>query len=290
MCCPNCSTCHTMRIDSHHHFWRYSADQYAWIDDAKQVLQRDFLPADLKAEIQAVGIDSVVSVQARQCIDETWALLEFAAANPWIRGVVGWLPLRDANLATVLDKLAQHDRLRAVRHVVQDEPDARFLMRDDFICGIAKLQAYNLVYDLLIFPHQLPAAIELVDMFPQQIFVLDHLSKPQIQAGKVDEVWLPSFRALAKRNNVFCKFSGVITEVRDPLWTIETIEPYWDIALESFGPSRLMFGSDWPVCLLRGNYAQWEAAVSELSRSLSGTEQLSFWGQTAVTAYSLCDN
>ena len=276
-----------MRIDAHHHLWRYSAEEYGWIDETKKSLQRDFLPSDLKLELDANGIEGVVSVQARQTIQETRALLEFAANNHWIRGVVGWVPLRDETFTSVLDELADNRLLRGVRHVVQDEPDDRFMLHANFVRGIARLAAYNLVYDLLVFPHQLTAAIALVDQFPDQVFVLDHIAKPKIELGKIDAAWQLPFMELAKRANVYCKFSGVITEVTDRQWSIETIKPYWDIALQAYGAKRLMFGTDWPVCLLRGSYSQWTKAVAELSRELSAPELTSLWGQTAITAYSL---
>ncbi len=276
-----------MRIDSHHHFWRYSSDEYGWIDESKQSLQRDFLPSDLKMVLDGNGIDGVISVQARQCVEETRVLLEFAAANHWIRGVVGWVPLRDERLVEVLDELTSNRILRGVRHVVQDEPDDKFMLRADFVRGVARLASYNLVYDLLVFPRQLAAAIEIVDQFPDQVFVLDHIAKPKIEVGKIDSAWHVPFKELAKRANVYCKFSGVITEVRDDRWSIETIKSYWDIALEAYGAKRLMFGTDWPVCLLRGSYHQWTTCVAELSSRLSDAEQSSFWSQTAIDAYSL---
>lgn len=276
-----------MRIDSHHHFWHYSASEYGWIDEEKKTLQRDFLPNDLKVELDTNDIDGVVSVQARQTVDETKALLDFAAEHPWIRGVVGWVPLCQPNLGSVLDELSKYPKLCGVRHVVQDEPDDRFMLGADFIEGICQLAARNLVYDLLVFPHQLAAAIELADHFPDQRFVLDHIAKPRVVLGSLDLDWHDSFVSLAKRANVFCKFSGVITEVRDDSWTLETLRPYWETAYEAFGASRLMFGTDWPVCTLRGSYSQWTTAVVDLSKELSSCEQAQFWGQTASEAYSL---
>jgi L-fuconolactonase len=276
-----------MRIDSHHHFWRYSASKYGWIDETKKTLQRDFLPNDLKAELDANDINGVISVQARQSVDETKALLNFADEYPWIRGVVGWVPLCQPNLGEVLDELGEWSKLRGVRHVVQDEPDDRFMLRPDFIQGICQLAAHNLVYDLLVFPHQLPAAIELADRFPGQRFVLDHIAKPRVALGALDLEWHDTFVALAKRPHVFCKFSGVITEVLDDSWTLDTLRPYWEIAYEAFGASRLMFGTDWPVCTLRGSYSQWTKAVTSLSAELSSSERARFWGQTAIDAYSL---
>lgn len=278
---------HAMRIDAHHHFWNYSPAEYSWIDEAKKPLQRDFLPVDLQSEIEATDIDGVISVQARQTIEETRALLAFASTHDWIRGVVGWVPLCDPFVAQALDTLTQDKKLRGVRHVVQDEPDDRFMRRDDFVKGIASLKSYDLVYDILVYPQQLPAAIELADQFPNQTFVLDHIAKPRIEADKMDGPWRADFSRLAERPNVYCKFSGVITEVRGSEWTLETIRPYWSIALECFGASRLMFGSDWPVCLLRGNYAQWASTVAQLASELSTSEQQSFWGDNAAAAYRL---
>jgi len=277
----------TMRIDAHHHLWHYSPAEYPWIDDAKREIARDYMPDDLRLEMSANQIDGVVSVQARQSLEETDALLDLAAQFDWIRGVVGWIPLRDANVDDVLARYASEPKLRAVRHVVQDEPDDRFLVGSDFMRGISKLAAHDLVYDLLILPHQLPAAIELVDRFPNQPFVLDHIAKPRIRMHAMDEVWRASFVELAKREHVACKFSGIITEVRDATWTVETMRPYWDIALHYFGADRLMFGTDWPVCTLRGTYSHWTSAVEELAAELSDDEQKNFWGSTAERAYGL---
>jgi len=276
-----------MRIDSHHHFWRYSAVQYGWIDEPKKVLKRDFLPSDLKIEMDANQIDGVISVQARQSVEETTALLDFASENSWIRAVIGWVPMCDASVDRVLDEFSGHSKLRGVRHVVQDEPDDRFMLRPDFLEGISKLASRDLVYEILIFPHQLKAAIELVDRFPNQRFILDHIAKPRLKMGTMDETWRSLFVSLAKRSNLYCKFSGVITEVQDATWTVETLRLYWRIACESFGASRLMFGTDWPVCTLRGSYSQWTDAVAELCQELSPTEQARFWGETAIEAYSL---
>jgi len=276
-----------MRIDAHHHFWNYSPSEYGWIDDEKKPLQRDFLPADLKAEIEATHIDGVISVQARQSIEETKALLSHSASHAWIRGVVGWVPLCDPFVTGALEELAAEAKLCGVRHVVQDEPDDRFMQRADFVRGIAELKKFDLVYDILIYPSQLPAAIALADQFPDQTFVLDHIAKPRIEADKMDEAWRADISRLAERANVYCKFSGVITEVRGTQWTLETIRPYWSVALECFGASRLMFGTDWPVCLLRGNYSQWVSTVSQLASELSHPEQRAFWGENAIAAYGL---
>jgi len=276
-----------MRVDSHHHFWNYSVDQYGWINESMQVLRRDFVPKDLRTEIDSTHIDYVVSVQARQEVVETRYLLDFANSNPFIRGVVGWVPLAHSSVAKVLESFQSEGKLKGVRHVVQDEPDETFLDRDDFNAGMRILRSFGLVYDLLIFGKQLPMAIRFVDRHASQRMVLDHIAKPVIKSGGIDKQWEKDFRELAKRPNIDCKFSALVTEVRDPEWTVELLRPYWDVALEAFGPDRLMFGSDWPVCLLRSTYADWVAAVSMLSEGLSETERGKFWGGNANRAYNL---
>lgn len=276
-----------IRIDSHHHFWNYSKAQYGWISDSMQVLQRSFAPIDLKPEIDVVHIDGVVSVQARQSLEETDFLIQHAKANPWIRGVVGWIPLADSNVGSVLDRLRGEPLLKGVRHVVQDETDERFLDRDDFNAGIRSLRSRDLAYDILIFGRQLPMTLRFVDRHPEQLFILDHIAKPVIASAKWDSDWEQGFRELAKRPNVMCKFSALVTEVRDPSWDIALLGPYWNTALEAFGADRLMFGSDWPVCLLRSTYADWAAAVNVYASELSPSEQAKFWGGNATRAYKL---
>ena len=252
-----------------------------------QVLRRDFVPKDLRTEIDSTHIDYVVSVQARQEVVETRYLLDFANSNPFIRGVVGWVPLAHSSVAKVLESFQSEGKLKGVRHVVQDEPDETFLDRDDFNAGMRILRSFGLVYDLLIFGKQLPMAIRFVDRHASQRMVLDHIAKPVIKSGGIDKQWEKDFRELAKRPNIDCKFSALVTEVRDPEWTVELLRPYWDVALEAFGPDRLMFGSDWPVCLLRSTYADWVAAVSMLAEGLSETERGKFWGGNANRAYNL---
>ena len=275
-----------MKIDSHHHFWKYSAGEYPWIGDAMAGLRRDFLPEHLQAEIAAVGIDGVVSVQARQTVGETEWLLSLADGNDFIKGVVGWVPLADAGVREVIAKFAANPKLRAVRHVVQEEPDDRFILREDFNRGVSLLREFGLVYDILIFERQLAASIEFVDRHPQQIFVLDHLAKPRIGDSAI-ESWRANIRELARRENVFCKVSGMVTEADWKTWNEEQLRPYFDVALETFGPKRLMFGSDWPVCLAASSYARWVEVVRNFAAGLSAHEQEWLFGRTAVRAYSL---
>jgi L-fuconolactonase len=275
------------RIDSHHHFWQYSVDQYPWISDSMSVLRRDFMPEQLLTETQSTHIDGVISVQARQTVEETRWLLEQARSHDWIRGVVGWLPLASKEIAETMQGFAAEKKLVGLRHVVQDETDDGFLSRPEFNHGIRSMLAHGWTYDLLIFARQLPFAIPFVDRHPDQVFVLDHIAKPTIGDGKMDEAWAKEIRNLARRPNVYCKFSGVVTEVRDESWGIETIRPYWDIALEAFGAKRMMFGTDWPVCLLKATYQDWVATVSVLASKLSETEQMQFWSSNAIKAYRL---
>ena len=233
-----------MLIDSHHHLWKYSAEQYGWINDQMSVLKNDFWSDELNTIASESGVDGFVSVQARQNLAETDALLSLAQDEPLIRGVVGWVPLADDDIESILDRYVANPWLKGFRHVVQDEPDDRFILGKAFNRGIGLLADRGLVYDVLIFAHQLPATIEFVDAHQELPMVLDHIAKPTIHAGRMDASWETNFRELSKRRNLTCKFSGVVTEVRDTEWTIDTLRPYWDVALEAFTPSRLMFGSD----------------------------------------------
>lgn len=284
-----------MLIDSHHHLWKYSADQYPWISDAMPVLQNDFGLQQLQSVAMASGVDGFVSVQARQSVAETHALLQAAADSASIWGVVGWVPLADYDLATTLDQVTQSPWLKGVRHVVQDEADPQFLLHPDFNRGVSRLGDFGLVYDLLIYGHQLPAAIEFVDRHPNLPIVLDHIAKPRIQAGggAWDQQWEDDFRELARRDHVLCKFSGVVTEVRgdesgeDRGWQIDDIARYWDVALEAFSPTRLMFGSDWPVCLLQTGYQDWLQTVRQLASDLSPLQQRLLFAENAIKTYRL---
>jgi L-fuconolactonase len=276
-----------MRIDSHHHLWRYDPVEYDWIAPAQRVLQRDFLPEDLVPLLAARKIDAAIAVQARQTIEETRWLLEMAAREPAIKGVVGWVPLTDPDVDTVLASFAAQPALKGVRHIVQGEPDDRYLLREDFNRGVARLRAHGLTYDILIYGRHLPRATTFVDRHPDQVFVLDHIAKPTIRAAAFDREWERGVRELARRPHVACKLSGVVTEVRDREWTPALIAPYLETALDAFGPDRLLFGTDWPVCLLRCSYATWVDAVSSFIASLSPTEQQAIMGDNAARAYRL---
>jgi len=274
-----------MTIDAHHHFWRYDPVAYDWIDDAMGAIRRDFLPADLAAEIDAAGVDGVVSVQARQSVEETRWLLELAGEHDFIRGVVGWLSLVQPGLRDELAKFAADAKLKAVRHVLQGEPDD-YMGQRAFDAGIDALDEFGLAYDILIVERQLPAAIALVDRHPRTVFVLDHVAKPRIRDG-VLAGWRENIAALGRRPNVYCKLSGMVTEADPGGWTVEQLRPYADIVLEAFGPRRVMFGSDWPVCLVACEYARWRQIAGEFIAALSADGQARVLGGTAVEAYKL---
>jgi L-fuconolactonase len=269
-------------IDSHQHFWKYTTEEYGWIAPHMGVLRRDYLPDDLRAE----GVDLSVAVQARQSSEETRWLLELADSNEGVAGVVGWVPLTAPDARTHIERFAAHPKLVGVRHVVQDEPDEQYLLRPDFNRGVTALNEFNLVYDILIFERQLRAAVEFVDLHPSQVFVLDHLAKPRIRERMMSP-WREHIRELARRENVYCKLSGMVTEADHQTWTAADFDPYFDVVIEAFGPKRLMFGSDWPVLLLGGSYRDWISIVRNAISRLTDREQERIWGGTAEEVYGL---
>jgi L-fuconolactonase len=274
-----------MRIDSHQHFWRFNPADYDWMKPDWPI-RRDFLPADLERELRAHNLDGCVAVQARQSLAESRWLLDLADSASIIRGVVGWVDLRSPLVAKDLEEFTGHPKFVGVRHVVQDEPDDRFMLREDFRRGIATLRRFDLTYDLLVFPRQLPAAIALAQEFSEQPFVLDHLAKPQIKGGALSP-WREQIQELAKLPNVACKVSGMVTEADWQHWRADDFKPYLDILFEAFGVNRLMFGSDWPVCLLAGSYERvFGLAENYVSRFGAGTKAKIF-GANAVKFYGL---
>jgi L-fuconolactonase len=261
-----------MRLDAHQHFWSYDPAEYPWITDKLARLRRSYLPEHLEPELRRTGLQGCIAVQARQTLRESEWLLKLATEHAIIKGVVGWVDLRAPGVEQDLSKLAQNPKFVGVRHVAQDEPDDRFLVGREFLRGIARLREFNLAYDILIFPKQLPAAIELVRKFPEQRFVLDHLAKPAIREGTL-EPWRSQVCELAQAPNVMCKISGLVTEADWENWRASDFVPYVEASWEFFGEDRLMFGSDWPVCLLAGAYHDvkgivdgWLAGVSTRAR------------------------
>jgi L-fuconolactonase len=275
-----------MRLDAHQHFWKYSPADYGWINDKMAPLRRDFLPQDLQPLLAAEGLDGSIAVQARQSLEETRWLLELAAHNDIVKGVVGWVDLRSLDLPAQLHQFAQNPRLVGVRHVVQDEPDDDFMLRSDFRRGIARLREYNLAYDILIFPRQLPAAIKLVREFPNQRFVLDHIAKPLIAEGRITP-WNHDIEELGKAGNVWCKLSGMVTEARWQDWKPEDFRPYLDVVMNAFGPARTMIGSDWPVCTVLASYGRTLRLVRDYISHLTSSEQDSILGENCARFYAI---
>lgn len=274
-----------MRIDSHQHFWKYDAIKNAWIDESMKVIRKDFLPKDLKSILAKSEIDGCVAVQADQSEEETEFLLQCATENQFILGTVGWVDLCSENIEERLSYFSKYKKFSGVRHIVQDEPND-FLLREDFQNGISKLKQFNLTYDILVFPTQLFAAIELVQKFPDQLFVMDHLAKPYIKEGKIDQ-WKTDMETLAKLPNVYCKVSGMVTEADLNNWKKEDFTNYLDVIFNSFGTRRIMYGSDWPVCLLASEYKEQLQLVTNYIAQFSKEEKALVMGGNAMVFYSL---
>jgi len=281
---PVANWLHDMHIDSHQHFWKYSEAEYPWIGQGTP-LQRDWLPADLEREAAKVRVDGSVAVQARQTFEESRWLLELADKSPFIKGVVGWVDLQSEKVEDHLAALSKHKKFVGVRHVVQNEP-ADFLLKPQFLRGLGGLHAFDFTYDLLLFPKHLPSAIKVVEKLSHQCFVLDHIAKPMIRAGML-QPWKDDIRQIAKHQNVSCKISGMITEAKLKDWKKEDFRPYLDVVLEAFGEDRVMFGSDWPVCLLNGSYEQVHVLVADYFKQFSVAAQEKFLGGNAVKFYRL---
>jgi L-fuconolactonase len=273
-------------IDAHQHFWRYDAARDSWITDEMSVLKRDYFPESLALELEANGSDATVAVQADQSENETLFLLDLAKNQDRIAGVVGWVDLRSPRLAERLQFFSQFPKLAGFRHIAQAEPDDRFLARDDFVSGVAQLHKFGFTYDILIYPKQLPAALELVSELPDQRFVVDHLAKPEIKS-KTLEPWATHMRSIAKNKNVYCKLSGMVTEADWRHWKRDDFRPYLDIVFDAFGADRLMFGSDWPVCLLAASYAQTKEIVEDYLQNASAEDKAKVFGDNAIRFYRL---
>lgn len=274
------------RVDAHHHFWKYTAEEYGWLGEDMRELRRNFLVDDLKDAMDAANVQSAITVQARQSLEETQWLLELAEGCSFLRGVVGWAPIASAEFLRSLDKLSAAPKLKGLRHVLQDEPDDGYMLRKSFQRGISVLEGTGLVYDILIYERQLPFATKLVDSHPNQIFVLDHLAKPKIRERQISP-WRENLGELARRPNVSCKLSGLTTEADREMWATEDLHPYFEIALECFGPGRLLAGSDWPVCTAATSYQRWWRTLDRLVSALSVDEQAAILGWNAVRIYNL---
>jgi L-fuconolactonase len=275
-----------MRVDAHQHFWKYNPAQDSWRTEQMAALKRDFLPCHLLPELAAQGVQASVAVQAEQSEAETLFLLDLAAEHPVVAGVVGWVDLCSPQLPERLKYFSQFEKLCGFRHLVQSEPDDNFLLREDFTRGIAWLSRFDFTYDLLIYPRQLGAALRLVETFPQQRFVIDHLAKPAIRRREMAP-WSSDIRAVARHPNVYCKLSGLITEADWEGWRPEQFRPYLEVASEAFGVDRLMFGSDWPVCLLAGSYQRVLELLEGYTQDLSRSDRDKIFGSNAAQFYGL---
>jgi L-fuconolactonase len=275
-----------MKIDSHQHFWRYNSARDAWITGEMAVLKHDFLPEQFAQECAANGMDVSVAVQADQSENETNFLLDLAKKHKRIAGVVGWVDLLSPRVAERLEHFSHFEKLRGFRHIAQSEKDDRFLARGDFVKGVAQLRQFGFTYDILIYARQLPAAIELVARLPEQQFVIDHIAKPEIKAKKM-EPWAAHLREIAQNKNVFCKMSGMVTEADWHNWKLEDFKPYLDVVFEAFRAERLMFGSDWPVCLVAASYRQVKQLIEDYVKGFSQADKDRIFGGNAERFYEL---
>ena len=274
------------KIDAHQHFWIFDPVRDNWINDDMLAIKRDFLPADLNPVLHQYEIDGCIAVQASQTDEETMFLLTLAAANPFIKGVVGWVDLLAKDVDNQLEQYRRYDKLKGFRHVLQSEPDPKYMLQPMFINGIATLQKYGYSYDILIYPEHLPFAAQLAAKLPYQRFVVDHIAKPAIKDKKIGD-WKKDIEALATHQNVYCKISGLLTEADWTNWKIEDFTPYLDMVLNAFGISRIMFGSDWPVCNLAGGYEGTMEVLTTYFESFSTTDKDSFWSGNAIDFYRL---
>jgi len=274
-----------MKIDAHQHFWVYDRVRDSWIDDTMKVIRKDFLPSDLAPIYKKNGIDGCVAVQADQSEKETMFLLEQANGNPFIKGVVGWVDLLSENIEERLAYFSQNKKLKGIRHIVQAEAND-FMLRTDFQNGIRALHKYDLTYDILVFPTQLPAATKLVQKFSEQYFVLDHIGKPDIKDGKIKN-WKRDIEILSKYPNVYCKISGMFTEADWKNWNENDFLTYLDVVFDSFGVNRVLYGSDWPVCLLAASYKEQLKFLESYIKKFSALEREKIMGGNALEFYNL---
>lgn len=275
-----------IRIDTHQHFWRYRPDHYGWIDESMAALRRDFGPADLEPALKASGVVGTIAVEARGDLEETDQLLAIAERTPFVRGVVGWLPLTEPNVGELIERYASRPQLRGLRHWLGSASDRSYMFGAALQQGLARLAPTGLSFDLMLWPPQLGSVASLVDRHPRQIFILDHFAKPYIRAGQI-EPWRTELRELARRPHVYCKLSGLTTEADWHAWQARDLEPYLDAALEAFSAQRLLFGSDWPVCTLATGYERWVETVGSWANRLSAGERERILGGTALEVYRL---
>jgi len=273
-------------IDSHQHFWKYNKENHSWIGDDMAVIRQDFLPDQLRAVYQQNQVNGCVAVQADQTVEETDFLLDLASEHDFIRGVVGWADLQSPDIAEQLANYRQFKKLKGFRHILQGEAQRDLCLQKSFLNGISLLERHGFAYDILILKDQLQYIPELVSAFPNQRFVIDHLAKPTIKDGKIRD-WKRDIELVALHDNVHCKVSGMVTEADLQRWRTEDFTPYLDVVVEAFGVKRLMFGSDWPVCLAAGNYMQVINIVRSYFNSFSEYEKSLVFGANAIDFYQL---
>jgi L-fuconolactonase len=274
-----------MTIDAHQHFWIFDPVRDSWITPEMEVIQRNFLPGDLEPVLTENGVDGCVAVQADQSDAETEFLLQLAEANDFVKGVVGWIDLKSDSLYDKLERYSQFEKLKGFRHVAQGQP-AGFLLQPDFVRGVGQLAAFDFTYDILVYANQLSEAYEFAKQLPNARFVLDHIAKPLIQKGE-NEPWAYDIKKLAELPNVSCKVSGMVTEGNWNNWEPLDFKPYLDTVFEAFGTERLLFGSDWPVCLVAAEYSGMKSIVGNYISGFSRNEQQKIWGGNAVRFYAL---
>ena len=275
-----------MRIDAHQHFWDISLRTYPWMPSDPSPLRRNFLPSDLQPILEAHRFDGSVVVQAHQSLEESRWLLQLAGENDFIKGVVAWVDLTDPLVGKTLDELQRHPRLKAVRHLVHDEPDPRWLLRPDVLQGLSELARRGLPYDLLLRPVHLPIVPILAEKLPALRMVIDHIAKPSISTGEFDN-WARMMEAAFPAPNVYCKLSGMVTEAAWHNWSAADLHPYETFVLQGFGPKRTMYGSDWPVCLLAGTWKEVFAACTQAMGPQAMEAREWILGGAAVEFYCL---
>jgi len=276
-----------LKIDAHQHFWKFDTFRHSWINDEMKVIRRDFMPADLEPVLQAAGIDGCVVVQVDQNDDENDLQLEHARKHDFIKGVVGWVDLQSTDIAERLAHYKRFPKMKGFRHILQGEKDRALMLKPAFQRGIGALRQFGYTYDILIFPDQLGYARDFTAAFPDQPFVIDHVAKPYIKEKKLTAEWQAAIRAVAAQENVYCKISGMVTEADFKNWKPEELYPYIDTVVEAFGTRRIMFGSDWPVCLVAASYEQWYELLKAYFSRFSATEQAAFFGGNAIQFYNL---
>ncbi|GHE31520.1 amidohydrolase family protein [Sphingobacterium griseoflavum] len=275
-----------MRIDAHQHFWIFNSDRDSWITDDMAAIQRNFLPTDLAPSLKENGVDGVIAVQASQSIEETKFLADLSTMYAMVKGVVGWVDLQAADIEQQLQHLSQHRVIKGFRHVIEGEDDPDFLMRPAFLRGIEALTKFHYTYDLLIRPRHYASTLSCVEQHPNQRFVLDHMAKPNIKTGEFT-AWAAFMEKLSAFPNVYCKVSGLVTEANWNQWMLADFKPYIQHAIRCFGSKRLMFGTDWPVCLLAGSYADVMRVAADNITGFTAAERDAFWGGNAAEFYNL---